>query len=419
MPDSNEPRESGLELPPRRDRAATRLRRFANGALAAFLVTSVFSIALSQAAAVLALGSWLASKALKRDRRVEPAIFWPFALFFLVSLVSAVFASARVSAFRELSDLWLVGLLFLVIDLYRPDGEISKPVRILLVSGAVSAAYALTQSLRFGSDYRIHGTLGHYMTFSGVTLVVALLALSLLLLRKRGYRDFMVSCVLLVSIAALLMTHTRGAWLGFLAGAIVVLGYRSPRLILVVPVLAAVLFLLAPGPVKSRILSIGDLGNVTTVERFYMWRSGLEIFKDHPVLGVGPGNVGQIYPDYKAPDDPWLPWREFSHLHSNVVQIAAERGILGLLTWFSIWFVFLLRAHRGVRDRTAPGSSSRALVAGSMAVVTGFLVAGVFEYNFGDSEVIALVYFVMALAFVPSRSDGAHGADKERADIAE
>jgi hypothetical protein len=46
------------------------------------------------------------------------------------------------------------------------------------------------------------------------------------------------------------------------------------------------------------------------------------------------------------------------------------------------------------------------LVIGSLAGVTGFHVAGLFEYNFGDSEVIMLVYFLMALPFMVRRMDG-------------
>ena len=49
-------------------------------------------------------------------------------------------------------------------------------------------------------------------------------------------------------------------------------------------------------------------------------------------------------------------------------------------------------------------SGERALVAGSIAAIAGFLVAGLFEYNFGDSEVAMLAYAVMALAFAASRA---------------
>jgi hypothetical protein len=55
----------------------------------------------------------------------------------------------------------------------------------------------------------------------------------------------------------------------------------------------------------------------------------------------------------------------------------------------------------------------RALVAGSLAAVGGFLVAGLFEYNFGDSEVIGLLWVVMAFPFVIDRGDDAVPADQE------
>ena len=171
---------------------------------------------------------------------------------------------------------------------------------------------------------------------------------------------------------------------------------RQTRLLLALPLIAALVFLLSPQPVKERIGSIFNLQDVTMQQRLSLWQGGLEIFLDHPLFGVGPDNLEENYLLYNDP--PETP-RGFTHLHNNVVQIAAESGVVGLLTWLWIWVAYfrcMAGAHRRV---DADDASGRALLFGSLAAVLGFLAAGLFECNYRDSEVASLVFFAMALPF--------------------
>jgi O-antigen ligase len=111
--------------------------------------------------------------------------------------------------------------------------------------------------------------------------------------------------------------------------------------------------------------------------------------------------IKTVYLDYKAPADPVACGdRRLGHLDNNLVQIAVERGLIGVACWLWIWGSYL-RRWRLIYDGMAPqNGQAKALVVGSLASVTGFHVTGLFEYTFGDSEVIMLVYFLMALPFV-------------------
>ena len=223
--------------------------------------------------------------------------------------------------------------------------------------------------------------------------------------------------MLVVTLAALLMTHTRSAWLGWLAGAALALALRRRAALLVLPLLAVVLFLVAPSAVRERIASIFDSRNVTVVEREYMWRSGTALWMDHFWVGVGPRNLGAAYPAYKLPDDPWLPERRFTHLHDNPLQIAAERGALGLAAWLWVWIAWAIAAWRAWRTTTSSDRAARGRIAASLAALLGFHVSGLFEYDFGNSEVVTLAWIVAALplAFLAARSNGAMRVNGERA----
>ena len=119
---------------------------------------------------------------------------------------------------------------------------------------------------------------------------------------------------------------------------------------------------------------------------------------------VDHGGVKQHYPEYR---DPAARRPGTSHLHSNPIQIAAERGLVGLAAWLAIWIAFFVAAGRIYAALPAARAEDRALVAGSLAAVAGFLIEGLFEYNFGDSEVIGLVWVVMAFPFVVGADAGA------------
>jgi len=71
--------------------------------------------------------------------------------------------------------------------------------------------------------------------------------------------------------------------------------------------------------------------------------------------------------------------------------------VLGLAAWLWIWVAFLAKAIGLLRRLPEDAPRERALVVGSLAAIVGFLVAGLSEYNFGDSEVMLVAWALMAL----------------------
>jgi len=131
-----------------------------------------------------------------------------------------------------------------------------------------------------------------------------------------------------------------------------------------------------------------------------MFDAGLTMLRSHPVTGVGLGGVKRLYPTYAPPE---AVRRHTSHLHNTPLQIAVERGLVGLALWFWIFAAFFARAWGVLRRVPGDAVADRALVVGALAAVTAFLVAGLFEYNFGDTEVLLVTLSVMALPFVVER----------------
>jgi O-antigen ligase len=266
--------------------------------------------------------------------------------------------------------------------------------------GAAAAAYGIVQygMLHFDSlGQRPRGTLGHYMTYSGTLMLVIGVAASRLVF---GSRDrTWPALVMPALVVALSLTLTRSAWVGACLAVGVLFILKDLRLLGLLPVVAAIFFAAAPDSVTNRMVSMFDLRDPSNRDRLAMARTGTAMIRDYPLTGVGPAMVPRLYVQYRDPDavNAMNP-----HLHNVPLQIAAERGLPALAIWIA--FVVLLayglfRVFRSERERT--------LAAGGLAAIAAMLSAGLFEYNFGDSEFLMLFLVLVTLPFAAARRDDA------------
>jgi putative inorganic carbon (HCO3(-)) transporter len=160
----------------------------------------------------------------------------------------------------------------------------------------------------------------------------------------------------------------------------------------VLPVLGVVFFAIAPGAIISRVQSIGDLNDLSNRDRVAMVRSGSRIVQDHPLTGVGPNMIPVVYAQYR--DEKYGVNEINPHLHNVPMQIAAERGLPALAIW--LWFVFVASKDLWRQLRTG---EAKAVAGAGVAAMVAMLVAGQFEYNFGDSEFLMLFLGLITLPY--------------------
>jgi len=153
-------------------------------------------------------------------------------------------------------------------------------------------------------------------------------------------------------------------------------------------------FVLAPTNLTSRLYSTFSLKDPSNADRVAMMKSGWRIIKDDPLTGVGPNMIIQVYPHYRDKD---AVNQLNPHLHNVPLQIAAERGIPAVLVW--AWFIVTLARDFVRRRRSSFPSLSNA----GLAVIGAMLAAGLFEYNFGDSEFLMLFLVLVTLPYAAER----------------
>jgi O-antigen ligase len=330
--------------------------------------------------------------------------------------------------------------------------EAKVVVLLILLAGISQALLGIYQFFgRVGPEWfllfdrfmRAYGTFEQPNPYGGYLGLILPLAYSLLVasfkMQDAGYRGqdasgvhswsfaflfYSLACVVIA--IALIMTWSRGAWLGFIAAFIVMNVVRSRR--------AAALFALAlillsfiivmgglqllPEAITQRFLDflpfLGgvDIGrveitpaNFAVIERLAHWQAGWDMFSEHPWLGVGIGNYEPVYPAYALPrwDEP------LGHAHNYYLNIAAEAGLVGLSAYLILWVAVFWQAWQVVR-RTY--GYWQGVAVGILGILTHLAVHNFFDnlYVHGMYVHIAILLGLIFIA-TPVRQSSNNAAD--------
>jgi len=384
---------------------------------AGLLLALVIGLTASISLAEIALGLLAAEVLWRRRAEGGPSLQWPLlgviAGYAAWSVVAGLASARPFESTRSVKSVIWFGAMYVVLAAL-PDARAARRfATALFAAAAVVALFAIVQvtacppagtevwpplARLFRKCERAHGFFSIYMTLAGVLTMV--LAMTLPRLTGFGRRAWWAVPGWLAGVAALGLTFVRGAWIAFaMAVGAGILTRRRHALVMGGAAVAAVLVALALPGVLPRARSIGDARDPTTRERLAMIDTGVRLLREHPLTGIGPGQVKHAYPLYAPPE---AVRRSTSHLHNSALQVAVERGLPGLALWLAIWGWFFWRATRIAT--VLPAGPDRALVLGCIIAIGAFLVAGLFEHNFGDTEVLLVAASIMALPFVIARA---------------
>jgi O-antigen ligase len=376
-------------------------------AVALAALASLVSISLVQSFLAVAAAVWVVLL-VRGERRFEvPAFFWPLAVYAGLSLVSSAFSVNPALSFKDSRELTLLLFIPITMAALRKKGDVEIALGALLVSGFLNGFYALGYWIaRAAPGERVEGFMAHYMTQAGLLALFGAFALAAAVFGRGRIRIVWGAAFVLAS-AALFLTYTRSAWAGMAVAAVIVVLLWKPKALVLVPVLAGLLFLAAPKPMKDRVLGVFTSRNISNTARVEYAKAGIAIARDYLPFGTGPDTVDMVFQNPKYGLDEFA--KHNVHLHSNVIQLAAERGPFALAAWLA----FIASAFIGLGRRTSKkGGRTRTEAAGAFAALAGFFVAGFFEYNFGDSEVATLLFFLLTVPFAAARIEERPSSDR-------
>lgn len=324
---------------------------------------------------------------------------WALTAFLAVFLISSLMSPYRVVAVGA------TGLAALTIYLgfgpmyravRRDSGFVGPIMWALFLGGLVAAGWAIVLHRTTGRPAFLP-ELGQNAV--GTTLLIALLTgLGLVLfgpIRRRG------SLALGLAIIAygLIVTYTRGAWLGAAIGLLTLLILAGPRYIwsgVAVVLLVAAIGFTAVRPEQAALAQrVASIVNPSAnLDRIYLAHAASAIFADHPFLGTGMHTFPFVYPQYRLQGDPTPPTvKPFAH--NIFANMAAEGGILGLGAFVWILIQAAVSGWRGLKAAVTP--ERRLAIATILATFVGMMVHQVFDGTLLSVHLGTGLWFAIAI----------------------
>ena len=355
------------------------------------------------ASLVLALSVFLKSSTLERLKPIQnPAMTW-LLLFGANAIIVTAWAVDRARSWN-----WTVALLKLILLYALIPAAVRTPVHFDAFSAAhiAGATYwgykawdepkreaGRLKDVGGPDSQNENGAAAHLLT------VIPFVAVYALTVKRRAVQAVIVVCGAFI-VNVLILCNSRGATLGFLAmaGAGIAMAGRGRRLKLVGVALAGALalFALADNRFIERQQTTVDAKDASAQGRLLAWKAALRFIGDYP-LGTGGRGFHILSPEY-------IPQIVESHageersVHNTYLQMGAEWGIQGVITWAGFFIATFLQLERWRRGSTAePWFFYRYLTL--ELTMVGILVAGVFSNRmYGEST-----YWMCALAIALRR----------------
>lgn len=413
------------------------------GALREFSVGGLNISAVEGLVALIAVG-WLAKMISQREiRLLSSPILLPLFLFIGALFLSLTVAASLPPALKEISK-WLEFLVVYLFLLNNGQRNSRALIFCLLAAGSAEALLGIYQFLRgvgpegfilFGRFMRAYGTFRQPNPYAGYLGLSLPLAFGLLLLnwqqlwtdlKRKQWRQMPLLAVAAVGVIlmglAILMSWSRGGWLGAAAAIVVMLliGNKWSRLLALgaalLPLLVAGGLGFLPPAILQRVTDAlpyaanidirtveVDDANWALIERMAHWQAAWDMFNASPWRGVGIGNYATLYPQYALPR-----WQDpLGHAHNYHLNVAAETGLPGLFAYVLFWLICFLYTLR-VLGRAQDGLA-RGLAVASLGLLTHLTVHNTFDNLFVQSMTVQIA-LILALS---------HLADRKRATIEE
>lgn len=198
--------------------------------------------------------------------------------------------------------------------------------------------------------------------------------------------------ILVLSYLCMILTFSRGAWLG-LAASILVIFIFSKEKPYIITVLGATLLLTLPefDAVLSRV-NIGFLSNDSSNEyRWYLWKVAFKTFTENPLFGTGIGSFGFALPSH-AQAAGYL----VSHAHNIYLHLLAEIGLVGFIAFFSYIGIAVYVAYRMMKSSHC--KQTRKLSIGVMAACIGLMVHGTVDATLYLPQLSVFIWLIIAVA---------------------
>lgn len=324
-------------------------------------------------------------------------------IILICSLTSVVRENSLGICFLQFA---LLSFYFTIINTVKTKQQLYSLLSVFVISGLLVAAYGIIQYV-FGLDMdkqvwvdeemftdikmRAFSTLENPNVLGEYLLLVIPVSIAFMWSNKKFWTKFAYFAISAVLLLCLILTMSRGCWVGLLLAAAIFITFVDGRCWSLALLALFILPSVLPASVLNRFLSIGNLGDTSSSYRLFIYLGTIQMLQDFWLVGIGPGSqaFNMVYPRYSYPGI------NAPHAHNIYLQQTAETGILGLVALLFVIIAFFRQmAHSA--NTLEKKSADRVMCVAIAAGVAAFLLQGAFDYIFYNYRVYMMFWMVMA-----------------------
>jgi len=363
---------------------------------------------------------WCYEVAIKRERKFDflPQFSIPIFCLIGISLLSMINSfSTTLSIFEIIQLVKMYLLFFYIAHCIKTEGELRYILLILFSVFCLENVFGLFQyvsersfdlavlgggeekfATKFVTEtaFRIPGTFGDSNIFGSYLAMILSVVLSFSFY-KRSLSKLFCSFLFIIGTIVLILTLSRGAWLGFLGSIVMVLFLLHTKIdiklktIFRVGVFFLIIALLFFNFREIILLRIYGEDYGSALSRITMMRIAYEMIKANLFLGVGINNYSEVMANY---DPTGLTFVYFQPVHNVYLQIAAEMGIPGLCAF--LWFLFVLY-RKALRNIMKTNDFISHLRIGVVGGITALLLHSMVNNGSLGDDIFILFWFFAGL----------------------
>jgi len=359
---------------------------------------------------ILALIGWITRMIMtKRLEIVGTPLNMPILFFIITLFLATIFSPYPLESLSVTESMIRKIILYYLVVCGIKDLPIAKRlIAILLVAAGIEAVYIICQ---YFWGFKLFGTIIHdgvskklflNRALGGALGIILPIGISLSLFSANFYRRIIFGLVSLLLFLLLLITSTRGAWIGVSIAIGFICIFRARKILLFIVPILMLLTLVSPEKMSDRLLSIFNPKYKNNLCRIYFFRDTLKMIKDNPLFGIGPGNFKNIYySKYLSCEISNL--REFGHrhCHNNFLNVAVEGGLLGLGTFIWLLIASFCFSFK-ILKKTAKDKNTFPLTLGLFGGLIVWLVHGMVDCTYIGGSAY-LFWFILGMIILLER----------------
>ncbi|MBL0385471.1 O-antigen ligase family protein [Tumebacillus sp. ITR2] len=305
-------------------------------------------------------------------------------------------------------------LYFFVLNALLDDEDTIKDmINAMIIAAFLVACYGIYQKLsgvespkswvyseqESNIKLRVFSTIGNPNALGGYMVLITPIALSLAIHAKDWLKRSLYGIVALFLMYTMVMTYSRGAWIGFVAGMALYTVITRNKWLAGIGILGLVAAPFVAHDVVSRLtlaFTPEYLAKSANKGRVEFWGRAIKIWLKNPVFGTGIGTAGDsVATRHNMPGATWI--------DNQYVKLLAETGIVGLLTYLAMLFAPVINGAKSVFGSKQKGTYLYALNAGITAALFGMIVENVTAAIIEDLNVTTHFWVLIAILYVGVR----------------